>query len=139
MLQALLRVLIIELMRCRLAAGDVGLLWMKALRDPQLWPVLLQILDHPGDPHSVESLAETSGLSRSVFARRFSEAYGAGPMELLREVRMQTAAGLLQDSNLPVKRIAETVGFRSRSSFSRAFEASVGCSPQQFRVAGRAA
>ena len=138
MVQALLRVLVIELMRCRLAKGDGGLAWMKALRDPHLWPVLRLMLDKPGDPHSVDSLADAAGLSRSVFARRFAEAYGAGPMEMLREVRMQAAATMLHESNVPVKRIAEIVGFRSRSSFTRAFEASVGCSPNRFRLVAQA-
>ena len=123
----------IHLLRNRLLAGDRGLSWMAALVDEKLWTSLRQMLDAPGDLHSVESLAETAGLSRSSFASRFSAAYGHGPMELLRELRMHEAASMLKRTDLPVKRIAQLVGFQSRSAFSRIFTRTTGASPQNFR------
>lgn len=134
MIRALLLVCTIEMMRRRMAAKDPNLSWMAALRDPKLWPVLRRMLEAPGEQHSLESLAEISGMSRSAFAKRFSDAYGSGPMELLRDLRMQRASVCLLETDLPVKRIAEMSGFRSRSAFTRAFEATTGLSPQQFRL-----
>ena len=133
MIRALLLVCTIEMMRRRLAAQDQSLSWMAALRDPRLWPVLRRMLDAPGEAYSLESLAEIAGMSRSAFAKRFADAYGSGPMELLRDLRMQRASTSLLETDLPVKRIAEMSGFRSRSAFTRAFEAATGISPQQFR------
>ncbi|MCP4386293.1 MAG: AraC family transcriptional regulator [Hyphomicrobiales bacterium] len=133
MIRALLLQAMIELMRRRLASGDAGLSWMAALGDGRLWPALQRMLDAPGEPHSVESLAQIAGMSRSGFAKRFGEAYGSGPMELLRDLRMRLACSLLSETDLPVKRIAEMVGFTSRSAFSRSFEAVTGVSPRGFR------
>ena len=87
----------------------------------------------PVSPHTVESLADAAAMSRSTFASRFSKAYGNGPMELLRELRMHLAASLLTGSHLPVKRVAELAGFKSRSAFTRTFIGVTGLSPQDFR------
>lgn len=132
MIRALLTQCVIEMLRKRLATGR-QLEWMAALADPMLWNALRAMLDEPGANHSVESLAESVFMSRSAFAKRFTEAYGSGPMDLLRALRMRQAAGLLRDTDLPVKRIAEMVGFASRSAFTRSFEANTDLSPRAFR------
>ena len=135
--QAMIRTLVLEcmtqLLRKRLAAQDPTLKWMFALSDEKLWNALRVMLDHPGKPHSVESLADVAGMSRSTFAKHFSDSYGAGPMDLLRSLRMKKAAAMLAYSNLPVKRVAEIVGFRSRSAFNRAFISCAGKSPREIR------
>jgi AraC-like DNA-binding protein len=133
MVRALLQQSLLELMRQRLSDGGDNLNWMAALRDPALWPVLQEMLDTPGADHSVESLADTATMSRSVFAERFAKAYGSGPMELLRELRMRLAATLLADTSTPVKRVAALAGFQSRSAFTRAFTERTGEPPADFR------
>lgn len=137
MIRAILLQCMIEILRKRLKAQDRALHWMAALKDHAVWGALRLMLDAPGDAHTVENLAAHVGMSRSAFAQRFSDAYGSGPMELLRDLRMRLAGGLLRDTDLPVKRIAEMAGFSSRTAFSRAFEAKTGQSPRAFRVAVR--
>lgn len=138
LIRALLLQAVIEMLRTRMLAQDGALHWMAALSDPLIWNALRVMLDDPGRPHSVESLADEAGISRSAFARRFAEAYGAGPMELLRALRMRKAGTLLSNTDQPVKRIAEIVGFASRSAFSRQFEAATGQSPGEFRKVAKA-
>ena len=133
MVRTLVLVCMIELLRRRLSENDPALCWMSGLSDETLWDVLQLMLDRPGDAHSVESLAEVAGMSRSTFSEHFSRSYGTGPMELLRELRMTKAAVLLAESALPVKRIAEMVGFQSRSAFNRAFAMSQAKTPRQLR------
>jgi len=133
MIRSLLTQCLIEMLRTRLIKDDGGLRWMAALRDPTVWEALRALLDEPGAAHTVESLAEKVGMSRSAFAERFTAAYGSGPIELLRDLRMQRAAGLLLDSELPIKRIAQMVGFNSRTAFSRVFEKHTGRSPSDYR------
>jgi len=141
--RALIRVLLMQaviiMMRQRITEPNGPLEWMAALRDPMLWKALNAMLDSPGTPFSVESLADIAGMSRAAFAKRFTEAYGAGPMELLRSLRMRKAGDLLRNTDLPMKRVADSVGFSSRSAFSRAFEATSGQSPSAFRKAARTA
>lgn len=139
--RSMIRVLLLEcmvhLLRKRLLALDPALNWMAALIDERLWSALRLMLDKPGDLHSVESLASIAGMSRSSFAERFNVAYGSGPMKLLRELRMKLACSLLEQSELPVKRIAGLVGFQSRSAFTRTFESMTRKSPSEFRADAR--
>ncbi|MEO1140208.1 MAG: AraC family transcriptional regulator [Pseudomonadota bacterium] len=136
-IRALLLQAVVSMMRDKIAMQDGTMDWMVALRDPMIWKALSTMLDSPGNPYSVESLADIAGMSRAAFAKRFAEAYGAGPMELLRSLRIRKASDLLRNTDLPLKRVAETVGFSSRSAFSRAFEATSGQSPGAFRKAVR--
>lgn len=134
MIRALLMQCMIEMLRKRLAKSDSNLRWMAALADPSVWNALKLMLDEPGQNHSVESLAESVRMSRAAFAKRFADAYGSGPMELLRDIRMKRAGYLLEKTDLPVKRVADLVGFASRSAFTRTFEAKSGQSPRDFRT-----
>ncbi|SEL83299.1 transcriptional regulator, AraC family [Roseovarius azorensis] len=138
MIRALLLQCVIEMLRQRLEAGDPAVTWLGALADPQLWRALQSMLDDPGAVHTLERLAEAAGMSRSRFAERFQAAYGCGPMGFLRELRLARAAQLLSEGQEPVKRVAQKVGFTSRSAFTRAFIEAWGQSPRAFR-AGRAA
>lgn len=136
--RAIIRALLLQsmlyLFRERLIANDPALNWMAAVGDAKLWSSLKSMLDNPEQPHSVESLADRSGMSRSTFAKRFSYVYGSGPMEFLRQLRMNVAADLLHNSDLPVKLIAQKTGFQSRSAFTRSFERSFEKSPRAFRA-----
>lgn len=134
MIRTLLTQCMIEMLRTRLSVRDSALHWMAALTDPSIWNALSKMIDEPGAPHSIESLAESVGMSRSAFAKRFANAYGSGPMELLRDLRMRQASRLLATTDLPVKRIASLMGFASRSAFTRRFEAITGQSPSGFRA-----
>jgi len=126
---------VIQLLRRRHRAGDAAVTWMEGAADETLWNALQAMLDHPGRAHTVDTLAEACGMARSSFAGRFVKVYGLGPIELLRSIRMQRAAELLSHTGTPVKRVAELVGYQSRSYFSRAFEEEYGVAPSQFRSA----
>lgn len=132
-LRAILHQCVIELLRAVVLENGDALSWMVNLKDPALWVATKAMLDDPAAPHSLESLAHTSGMSRSTFAKRFAEAYGAGPMSLLRSLRINRAEALLIEQKLPIKSIAQAVGFSSRSAFARAFETQTGLSPSAFR------
>lgn len=135
--RAMIRVLLLqcvtEMLRVRIEAHDPAVMWLAALADPGLWLALRAMLDSPGAAHSLESLAAAAGMSRSRFAERFQKAYGNAPMSFLRQLRLARAAQLLSERREPVKRIAQLVGFDSRSAFTRAFTASRGQSPRAFR------
>lgn len=137
MIRALLLQCVIEMLRERLEAGDPAVLWIVGLTDPGLWQCLQSMLDDPGARHSLESLAESAGMSRSRFAERFQKAYSRTPMSFLRELRLARAAQLLGQGRDPVKRIAQKVGFNSRSAFTRAFTDAWGQSPNAFRSGQR--
>lgn len=131
-IKALLLYLIVACLRKSLARQDPGTDWLLALADRRLWPALAAVIADPGADHSVESMAETVGMSRARFAARFRESFGAGPMQIVRDLRLQHAARLLLDGTEGIARVAERVGFASRSHFSQAFEARYGISPGRY-------
>jgi len=135
--RSLLEQCLIILLRRRHRAGDPGLGWIAGAADEALWQALQIILDRPSGAHTVESLADEVNMSRAAFAKRFRAVFGRGPIDLLRRVRLHRASELLTRSDQPVKRIAELVGYRSRASFSRTFQAEFGASPDRFRRSAR--
>jgi AraC-like DNA-binding protein len=107
--------------------------WLSALQNARLAPAIERVLASPGDPHSLESLAGISGMSRSSFAERFAASIGRTPMEFVREVRIREGGKLLLTTDLSVDGIADRVGFASRSHFSRAFRDYFSQTPTEFR------
>ena len=77
-------------------------------------------------------LAQLVGLSRSVFAERFTEMVGQPPMQYLALWRMQLASRLLIDGG-QVAAVAGAVGYESEAAFSRAFKKLVGQAPATWR------
>jgi AraC family transcriptional activator of mtrCDE len=104
-------------------------------RDPRLTTSVVAILDKPAAPHTVASLAGTAGMSRSAFARGFGASFDMSPMEFVAKTRLHHAALLLRSSVVSVKTIAASVGFSSRSHFSRAFHDAYGSDPRNYRKA----
>ena len=104
-----------------------------ALRDPRLAAAVTAVVDAPAAPHSVESLAALCGMSRTAFAERFSATFGEGPAAFLQRARLRLAAQLLTTSPMPVKVIAASVGYASRSYFSQAFKSAYGVDPTAYR------
>lgn len=115
---------------------DRGLL--AALADPRLGDALTAIHAAPEASWTLESLGREAALGRTTFAQRFKEVVGVTVHEYLTRWRVQLAKRLLDESRLPLDRIARRVGYESAASFSRMFRREVGTSPGAFRREVRA-
>jgi len=82
---------------------------------------------------TVESLAETSRLSRSQFILRYRAVFGVTPHQTRIRARLERAKWLLATSDLTVTEVCMAVGFSSLGSFSHQFRIRCGESPQRFR------
>ncbi|WP_280265564.1 AraC family transcriptional regulator [Nocardia wallacei] len=120
-------------------AGSDAPGWYRGLADPILAPALRAFHDRQSGGWTVASLAAESGVSRALFAKRFTEVMGRPPLTYLTECRMDEAETLLTDTDLSVARIAETVGYADAFGFSAAFKRHRGMSPSAFRLAATAA
>jgi len=123
---------LIETLRREAAAWFPHVGVLGGLADPQLARALANIHADVGRGWTVAELARRVGMSRSVFARRFSEAMGAAPVEYLLRWRMALAKDALLHSRGTLDEIAATVGYKSASAFSTAFSHRVGCPPSDY-------
>jgi AraC-like DNA-binding protein len=113
-----------------LPADQLG--WLAGVRDPVVGQALAAIHSRPREEWTVERLARFAGLSRSVFAERFTDMIGQPPMQYLALWRMQLASRLLLDGH-GVASAADAVGYESEAAFSRAFKKLVGRAPATWR------
>ncbi len=122
-----------------LPPGQTG--WLAGLRDPAVGRAMALLHEQPGEPWTIERLADGAALSRSALHERFVHFLGQPPMQYLAQWRMQLAAGRLRDSDAKVLEIALDVGYENETAFARAFRRAVGESPAAWRRArrGRAA
>jgi AraC-like DNA-binding protein len=106
--------------------------WLAGLRDAVAGQALGAMHGAPTESWTVERLARLVGLSRSVFAERFTEIVGQPPMQYLSLWRMQIASRLLAHGG-HVAEVASAVGYESEAAFSRAFKKLVGQAPGTWR------
>jgi AraC-like DNA-binding protein len=136
MSSALLKQVIIALLRRSLSSFDSWVERFSMLSDPQIARAFSEMVAHPGALHTVASLARHACLSRSSFMARFVSAVGETPMAVLRDLRMRQAAAQLRLNELSIEHIAASAGYKSRSSFARAFRRAYGADPTHYRADG---
>lgn len=130
---ALMKACVLLLLRRHFARSEHETSLLSTLRDARLGKAVTAVLDKPAARHSVAALASIAGMSRSAFAREFSNAFAISPMEFVARTRLHHAAEMLRSTNIPVKVIAAHIGFSSRSHFSRAFRDGYGADPSTYR------
>ena len=81
---------------------------------------------------SVETLAETLGMSRSQLFRKFKALYEFSPSETLRIERLNYAKKLITDQNYNINEISELTGFSSTSYFITSFKKYFGITPTDY-------
>jgi AraC family transcriptional regulator, activator of mtrCDE len=121
MTTAILKQVLVTLVRRSLNSTSVWLERFSILSDRQISLAFADMVARPSADHSVMSLAQKAGLSRSAFMARFVRAIGCSPMVALRQMRMRRAADMLAARTFSVEQIARAVGYKSCSSFLRAF------------------
>jgi AraC family transcriptional activator of mtrCDE len=126
---ALLKQVILALLRRSLTSIDTWVERFSLLSDPQVARAFAAMVADPGAAHSVQSLAERAFLSRSAFMARFSSVVGRSPMLVLRDLRMRQAVAQLKAGKYSVDQVARNAGYESRSSFIRMFKKVHGVDP----------
>ena len=86
-----------------------------------------------GEPLDLAGLARLVAMSPAHFGRRYRHATGGTPMSDLRRLRVQAAHDLLLTTTLPLKAIAEQVGFCDAYHLSREVRRALGRPPSRLR------
>jgi DNA-binding response OmpR family regulator len=96
--------------------------------------VRLAIETHLGDEQfTVERLATEVGQSRGNLHRRLRELIAESPSDLIRRMRLERAAAMLEARAGSVSEVAYAVGFKSVAHFSNAFHDMHGVRPSAWR------
>lgn len=90
-------------------------------------------LEHLDRPLSLRDLATQESLSVRTFTRRFREEVGMSPGQWLTQQRIERARQLLENTDLPVDRIALDAGFGTAASLRQHLHTALGISPSAYR------
>jgi AraC-like DNA-binding protein len=109
---------------------------LMGLADPRLANAINAMHERPEHPWSLDSLAQTAGMSRARFAVLFRQVVGMTPFEYLTDWRIGLAQTLLRKGK-PLKIVAPSVGYLNPTAFSRVFSQRVGRSPAEWLLPDR--
>ena len=82
---------------------------------------------------SVENIGRQFGMSRSTLYTRIMELTGQPPVNLIRDVKLNKGALLLEKSNLSISQIAYECGFATAQYFAKSFKEKYGILPSEHR------
>lgn len=103
-----------------------------AVVHPMVVEVTSYMQKHLPDKITLDGLAAHARVSRSVLSHRYATETGEAPMRALMRMRIEFAKDLIKD-RLPLKVIAERVGFCDEFHLSKVFTKIVGKNPVAFR------
>jgi len=106
---------------------------IKALTDQYISKALERLHQAPEKKWSLEILATDIGLSRAAFAKRFKLLVGVPMFDYLTHLRIQQACQLLTETDMPLYKIANRVGYESDLAFTRTFKNRLGLTPTAYR------
>ena len=84
----------------------------------------------------LDALARRIATSRRQLQRVFAEVGDTSFREYLAKVRMRHAARLLREGTIPVREVAQSVGYRQPAQFAKAFRRHHGAPPSSLKGQG---
>ncbi|WP_428625477.1 helix-turn-helix domain-containing protein [Sedimenticola sp.] len=100
--------------------------------DPRIARVLEQLEVDLSETPSLTTLASLACLSLSQYKALFKKQTGKTTGQYLLALRMERARALLANSDCPISRVAEQVGYQDASAFSRRFARYYGQPPSHY-------
>ncbi len=98
------------------------------IRDIQTW-----ILENLNQELTVELLAAHTGMSIRNFARMFKQETQITPADYVESLRIDAARRMLEDTENPLKRVADRCGFGGPNALRRTFLRRLGVTPTDYR------
>lgn len=97
-------------------------------------PKSIQYMEaHYAEQIKISTLAQLENYNTTYYIEWFRNKTGMTPGKYLKQVRIEKAKVLLVNTQYRILDVALQVGYNSSASFARAFKASEGMSPQQYR------
>ncbi|GIH09186.1 AraC family transcriptional regulator [Rhizocola hellebori] len=102
-------------------------------------PTRAWVQDRLHEPLDLSAMAEHARMSVRTFTRRFREEMGLSPGQWLLNQRVERARHLLEQTDLPVDRVATQSGFGTATAMRQRLHATVGVGPTAYRRTFRSA
>jgi AraC-like DNA-binding protein len=91
------------------------------------------MLQNLNAPLSVDKLASQVHMSKYHFIRTYKRKCGITPAQDYTRLRIEESANLIATTNLPLKAVADMMGFVNEYHFSRLFKKVIGTPPGKYR------
>ncbi|MCD8483203.1 MAG: substrate-binding domain-containing protein [Verrucomicrobia bacterium] len=104
-----------------------------AVQDPILSRALECIRVSASRHLTIDSLAQTCGVSRRLLERRFRSVLGCSPNEEILRFKIQKVQFMLAETNLSVTEIAQRLGYQEPKYLHRIFRKFCGSTPLEYR------
>lgn len=95
--------------------------------------IIYYLETHHTEDISLETLSEAMYISATYLSKVFKEETGNSPINYLITIRLNRAKQLLENQDMTVKEVAETVGYQDAYHFSKLFKKRYGKSPSELR------
>jgi len=104
-----------------------------AIADPEVSQALRFIREHAADGIKVDDVLRAVPVSRRILEARFKKLLGHTPHDEILRIQLQRVKQLLEETDLPLRVIAERAGFKHVEYLSAVFKQHVGCPPSEYR------
>jgi len=104
-----------------------------AIDDPDVATALQFIHTQSPAELTIDNVVENTCVSRRILEIRFRKLLGSTILQEIQKVRIERAKRLLLETDYPIDRIAEIVGFATGSYFVQFFRNETGITPSKFR------
>lgn len=101
--------------------------------DNQVIRQIIEAIDNDISNASLQHLADLVQINPVYLSRFFKEKTGMNFSDYILKRKMETAAGLLKNTNSTIYEISEMVGYSNDKNFSRAFKKYFGVSPTTYK------
>ncbi|EDP94763.1 AraC family transcriptional regulator [Kordia algicida OT-1] len=91
------------------------------------------IKNYPDRQFDINYLKKKTGLTPAKLQTGFKMLFGRTVLSFIKNVRVELAEKLIKNSDLSISEIVYTIGFSSRSYFSKIFKEKYNCSPKEYQ------
>ncbi len=103
------------------------------IKNPKLREAVLYIESHYGNSITLSDISTNAGINHTTLTALMKEELGCTAIEYLMKYRISVSKKQLGFTNVPIKDIANMVGFKTVQHFNRIFKAITGTTPAEFR------
>ncbi len=103
------------------------------IKNPKLRDAVLYIEGHYGDSITLSDISANAGINHTTLTALMKEELGCTAIEYLMKYRITVSKKQLAFTDVPIKDIADMVGFKTVQHFNRIFKEISGTTPAEFR------